>query len=87
MQPLIDTIRRTKCLDRICVGSCSDKRLRHIRSELGAGLCTSMGSSRSCTPRAGKWNGVTNQPISTRTHCSGTCSPGAHPYSHAYKHC
>ena len=43
MQPLIDTIRRTHCLDRICVGSFSDKRLRHIRSELGTGLCTSMG--------------------------------------------
>ena len=43
MQPLIDTIRRTNCLDRICVGSFSDKRLRRIRSELGAGLCTSMG--------------------------------------------
>ena len=37
MQPLIDTIRRTHCLDRICVGSFSDKRLRHIRSELGTG--------------------------------------------------
>ena len=43
MQPLIDTIRRTNCLDRIWVGSFSDKRLQHIRSELGAGLCTSMG--------------------------------------------
>ena len=43
MRPLIDTIRQTNCLDRICVGSFSDKRLRHIRSELGAGLCTSMG--------------------------------------------
>ena len=43
MQPLIDTIRSTNCLDRICVGSFSDKRLQHIRSELGTGLCTSMG--------------------------------------------
>jgi glycerophosphoryl diester phosphodiesterase len=43
MQPLIDTIRRTKCLDRICVGSFSDKRLHHIRAEFGSGLCTSMG--------------------------------------------
>ena len=43
MRPLIDTIRQTNCLERICVGSFSDKRLRHIRSELGAGLCTSMG--------------------------------------------
>jgi len=43
MQPLIDTIRRTKCLDRICIGSFSDKRLRHIRDELGPELCSSMG--------------------------------------------
>lgn len=43
MQPLIETIRRTNCLDRICVGSFSDKRLQHIRLELGAGLCSSMG--------------------------------------------
>jgi glycerophosphoryl diester phosphodiesterase len=42
MQPLIDTIRRTKCIDRICIGSFSDKRLSHIRSALGSGLCTSM---------------------------------------------
>ena len=43
MQPLIETIRKTNCIDRVCVGSFSDKRLRHIRTELGAGLCTSMG--------------------------------------------
>lgn len=43
VQPLIETIRQTKCIDRICVGSFSDKRLRHIRAEIGAGLCTSMG--------------------------------------------
>ena len=43
LRPLIDTVRRTKCLDRICVGSFSDKRLRHIRAEFGSGLCTSMG--------------------------------------------
>jgi glycerophosphoryl diester phosphodiesterase len=43
MQPLIDTIRQTNCLDRICVGSFSDKRLQYLRQELGPGLCTSMG--------------------------------------------
>jgi glycerophosphoryl diester phosphodiesterase len=43
MQPLIDTIRRAKCLDRICIGSFSDKRLRRIRDELGPELCSSMG--------------------------------------------
>jgi glycerophosphoryl diester phosphodiesterase len=43
LQPLIDTIRHSKCLHRICVGSFSDKRLRHIRNEFGTELCTSMG--------------------------------------------
>lgn len=43
MQPLIETIHRTNCIERICIGSFSDKRLRHIRTELGVGLCTSMG--------------------------------------------
>ncbi len=43
MLPLIETVRRTKCIERICIGSFSDNRLRHIRSELGSGLCTSMG--------------------------------------------
>lgn len=43
VQPLIDTLRESKSLDRVCVGSFSDKRLRHIREVFGQSLCTSMG--------------------------------------------
>ena len=65
MQPLIDTIRRTHCLDRICVGSFSDKRLRHIRSELGTGLCTSMGPQEVIRLVLGSTTGI---PISPSRH-------------------
>ena len=65
MQPLIDTIRRSNCIDRICVGSFSDKRLQHIRSELGAGLCTSMGPQEVIRLVLGSTTGI---PISPSRH-------------------
>ncbi|MEI6298977.1 MAG: glycerophosphodiester phosphodiesterase [Actinomycetota bacterium] len=65
MQPLIDTIRRSNCIDRICVGSFSDKRLQHLRSELGAGLCTSMGPQEVVRLVLGSSTGI---PISPSRH-------------------
>jgi len=65
MQPLIDTTRRSNCIDRICVGSFSDKRLQHIRSELGAGLCTSMGPQEVVRLVLGSTTGI---PISPSRH-------------------
>ena len=43
LQPLIDTIEKTNCFDKVCIGSFSDKRLSAIRKEFGAKICTSMG--------------------------------------------
>jgi glycerophosphoryl diester phosphodiesterase len=43
LQPLIDTIHKTDCFDKVCIGSFSDKRLGAIRKEFGAKICTSMG--------------------------------------------
>ena len=43
LEPLIDTLRRTNSLDRVCVGSFSDKRLAKIRAVFGSTVCTSMG--------------------------------------------
>lgn len=41
--PLLAAVRRHDCLDRVCIGAFSDRRLAHIRAELGAGACLGMG--------------------------------------------
>lgn len=43
VEPLIKVLRRTDAVDRVCIGSFSDARLRRLRLRLGAALCTSMG--------------------------------------------
>ncbi len=43
VEPLIAAIERTGSLDRVCIGSFSDQRLRTMRTRLGPRLCTSMG--------------------------------------------
>jgi glycerophosphoryl diester phosphodiesterase len=43
VEPLVEAIKRTNALDRVCIGSFSDRRLRRIRKALGTRLCTSMG--------------------------------------------
>jgi glycerophosphoryl diester phosphodiesterase len=40
---LADTIRRAGALDRVCIGSFSDRRIARLRALLGPGLCTSFG--------------------------------------------
>jgi glycerophosphoryl diester phosphodiesterase len=41
--PLLAELRAHNALDRVCIGSFSGKRLRHIRDELGPAVCTSIG--------------------------------------------
>ena len=41
--PLIQQLRTSKCLDRVCIDSFSDQRLARIREEFGYSVCTSMG--------------------------------------------
>ena len=43
VEPLIQVLRRTAAVGRVCVGSFSDERIRRLRLRLGAELCTSMG--------------------------------------------
>lgn len=39
--PLVDFLRRTASLDRVCIGSFSHRRLQRIRGVLGTDVCTS----------------------------------------------
>jgi glycerophosphoryl diester phosphodiesterase len=45
VEPLVDVIERTGAIDRVCIGSFSDRRLDRIRRALGGALCTAMGPS------------------------------------------
>lgn len=41
--PLIECLQRTRSLDRVCLGSFSDRRLRLLRDAFGDAACISMG--------------------------------------------
>ena len=41
VEPLVDTIRRRRLADRVCIGSFSHRRLTRVRSALGDEVCTS----------------------------------------------
>ena len=43
VEPLAVLLSRTQTLDRVCIGSFSDRRLDHFRSLFGNDVCTSMG--------------------------------------------
>ena len=43
VEPLADLLSRTQTLDRVCIGSFSDRRLDHFRTLFGGEVCTSMG--------------------------------------------
>jgi glycerophosphoryl diester phosphodiesterase len=43
VEPLAALIERTACIDRVCAGSFSGRRLSRLRRRLGPRLCTSLG--------------------------------------------
>jgi glycerophosphoryl diester phosphodiesterase len=55
VQPLVEVIQRSGAIDRVCVGSFSDRRLQRMRVALGPRLCTSMGPGEVLRLRLAAW--------------------------------
>lgn len=43
IQPLVEVLRRTNAVDRVCVGAFSDRRIASVRKAIGSDLCTILG--------------------------------------------
>jgi glycerophosphoryl diester phosphodiesterase len=61
LQPLVKVLQGTGLLDRVCVGSFSDKRLASLREIFGPSLCTSLGPREVAKLRVRSWIGPKRQ--------------------------
>jgi glycerophosphoryl diester phosphodiesterase len=55
VQPLVDVLRRTGSISRVCVGAFSDRRLGRIRRLAGSALCTALGPTGVARLRAASY--------------------------------
>ena len=57
--PLVETLRRARAYDRVCIGSFSDRRLARVRRLTGNQVCTAMGPRDIARLRLGTWSHLT----------------------------
>ena len=68
--PLVRTIRAAGALDRVCIGSFSDRRLRRARAALGPRLCTSMGPGEVLRLRLAAWGLLPGSAVPSAPACA-----------------
>ena len=69
VDPLIDVLRAHDAVDRVCVGSFSDERLRRMRAAFGSALCTSMGPGELLRLRLAAWGLLPVSAVPTTARC------------------
>ena len=68
--PLVRTIQAAGALDRVCIGSFSDRRLRRARAALGPRLCTSMGPGEVLRLRLAAWGLLPDSAVPSAPACA-----------------